>query len=108
MAGRGSPIIKRKIKTNIDMKNESSTNHEKGNDTKPVLCEVAVLSAYRINFDLWVKENRKENERYHCVSRMQDVFGRVFHRIEKSHRWVDMPDFLEVEKRCLEHVRNLA
>ena len=77
-------------------------------DAKPVLCEVAVLSAYRRNFDLWVKENRKENERYHCISRMQDVFGRVFHRIEKSHRWVEMPDFLEVEKRCLERVRNLA
>ena len=83
---------------NTELKNKDLT----GNDAKPVLCEVAVLSAYRRDFDLWVKENRKENERYHCVSRMQDVRGRVFHRIEKSHRWAEMPYFLEVEKRCLE------
>lgn len=84
-----------------DLKNETPAN------AKPVLCEVAVLSAYRRNFDLWVKENRKENERYHLVSRVQDVWGQVFHRVQKSHGWVEMPDFLEVERRCLERVRNL-
>ena len=87
---------------NLDLKNENPA------DANLVLCEVAVLSAYRRIFDLWVKENRKENERYHCVSRMQDVWGKVFHRVEKSHRWVEMPDFLEVERRCLKLVRNLV
>jgi hypothetical protein len=87
---------------NVNFKNETPA------DAKPVLCEVAVLSAYRRNFDLWVKENRKEGERYHCVSRMSDVWGQVFHRVEKSHRWVEMPDFIGVERRCLERVRNLA
>lgn len=88
--------------------NKNNNNHETSNGTKTVLCEVAVLSASRRNFDLWVKENRKENERYHCVSRMQDVLGHVFHRVEKIYSFVEIPDVFEVEKRCLERVRNLG
>lgn len=89
------------MSANNELKNEATDG------AKPVLVEVAVLSAYRSGFDLWVKENRKENERYHFISRIQDVWGRVFHRIEKIHMWVDIPNFLEVERRCLERVRNL-
>lgn len=72
-------------------------------DAKSMLCDVAVLSAYQIDFNLWVKENHKENERYHCISRMEDIWGKVFHRVEKTPRWLQMPNFLKVKKSCLEH-----
>jgi len=39
---------------------KTSLESETANGTKPVLCEVAVLSAYRQKFDEWVKENQNQ------------------------------------------------
>jgi hypothetical protein len=77
-------------------------------DAKPVLCEVAVLSAYRQKFDEWVKENGKPNEKYHCVMSARDVLGRVFHRIEKTYQWCRMDDCADVKRLCEQRLRNLA
>lgn len=83
-------------------------NHQIPADAKPVLCEVAVLSAYRQKFDEWVKENQKPNEKYICVMSVRDTVGRVFHRIEKTYQWWRMDDCTEVKRSCELRIRNLA
>ena len=90
------------MNTNDELKNETA------NGTKPVLCEVAVFSAYRQKFDEWVKENRKENERYHCIMSLKDTACRVFHRIEFTYQWWRMDDCAEVKRSCELRLRNLA
>jgi len=87
--------------------NKCNLKNKTFSDSKHILCEVAVLSAYRINFDLWVKENQKEYERYYYINKIEDTFGKVFHRIEESYQCHEMPDFLEVKKHCLYRLRNL-
>jgi len=95
-----------KLKFNRMKKAELTT--KKPADAKPVLCEVAVLSAYRQRFDEWVKENQRPNEKYICVMSMRDTLGRVFHRIEKTSQWWRMDDCAEVKRSCELRLRNLA
>jgi hypothetical protein len=90
------------------MSTKDELKNETANGTKPVLCEVAVLSAYRQKFDEWVKENQKPNEKYICVMSVRDTLGRVFHRIEKTYQWWRMDDFAEVKRSCELRLRNLA
>jgi hypothetical protein len=87
---------------NVNLKNETPA------DAKPVLCEVAVLSAYRQRFDEWVKENKKQSERYHCIMSIKDTACRTFNRIEYTNQWWRMDDCVEVKRSCELRIRNLA
>lgn len=68
--------------------------------------DVAVLSCFRRYFDLWVLENKVENETYHCIIRPEDAYGRRFDRIEKSYRWYEAPDAYETERVCQSRLKN--
>ena len=74
---------------------------ETTNDTKPVLCEVAVLSCSRKRFENWVRENAQWQEKYICVMSERDILGRVFKRVEKSFEWFRIENADEVEKATL-------
>ena len=65
------------------------------------LVEVAVLSAYRKRFDMWVEDNGKEGEKYICVTDIRDTRGRVFSRVEKSYDWWEMKNANDVEKAAI-------
>jgi hypothetical protein len=62
--------------------------------------EVAVLSAYRQRFDDWVKENKKEGERYHCIMNFKDTDCRTFNKIEYTYQWWRMDDCSSVKRSC--------
>jgi hypothetical protein len=63
-----------------------------GNNTKPLLCIVAVLCLRGSEFKEFERKNKKENERFVWIYDCRQVNGRLFDRIEKIRDWYDMND----------------
>jgi len=67
-----------------------------GNNTKPLLCIVAVLCLRGSDFKEFERKNRKENEKFVWIYDTKQVYGRLFDRIEKVRDWYDMNNVSEI------------
>ena len=89
------------------MKNDNST--KKSNASKPMLCEVAVITPRFIDFLNFTKEQAHEkaqNERYFFVDSIKSVRGRLFDRVEKLHNYYEIKDIDNVLDYLETHLRS--
>jgi hypothetical protein len=78
------------------VQNNVSVNHELGNDTKPLLCEVAVVTPKYRDFIYWVEKNQKENEVHTWIFNVDKIRGKRFNRIEKLYNYHEIQDINEI------------
>lgn len=53
---------------------------------------VAVLASSMYMFKIWVDENKKPNERYRYIDRLDKCYGITFDKIEKYCDWYNLRD----------------
>jgi hypothetical protein len=61
---------------------------------------VAVITKYKKEFDFWVKENQKTNEKYIFVSRDEDIIGRRFDEIKIIYGFDDLEAPYKLLENC--------
>jgi hypothetical protein len=79
-----------KAKTNVTVQDQD------GNSSKPLLCEVAVLTPKYRDFVYWVEKNQKEKEVYTWIFNVDKVRGKRFNRIEKLFNYYEIKDINDV------------
>lgn len=76
--------------------NNNSVQDQDGNSSKPLLCEVAVLTPKYRDFVYWVEKNQKEKEVYTWIFNVDKVRGKRFNRIEKLFNYYEIQDINDV------------
>ena len=76
--------------------NNNSVQNQDGNSSKPLLCEVAVVTPKYRDFDYFIKNNRKENEIYTWIYNVDRIRGKRFNRIEKLFNYYEIQDINNV------------
>jgi len=66
---------------------------------------VGVISPYKRLFDIWVHKNKKKNESYIWINKIDDIRGREFSRIEKTDRYYEIENFYDLNKVALQRIR---
>ena len=74
--------------------------------SKPLLCEVAVVTPSLLDYRIWLKENEKPNEKYTLVQRIHNVRGRIFDRVEKLYNYYEIQDIDDVLDYLETHLRS--
>jgi len=77
-------------------KNNNQENDKLGNNTKPLLCEVAVVTPKYRDFIYWVEKNQKQNEVYTWIFNVDKIRGKRFNRIEKLYNYHEIQDIKEI------------
>jgi len=90
----------------MQVQNNNSAQDQDGNSSKPMLCEVAVLCPSFRDYKIWLRENKKPNENYTWVYRVDCVRGRIFDRVEKIFRYYNIKDIDDILGYLDTHLRN--
>ncbi len=76
--------------------NNVTVKDQNGNSTKPLLCEVAVVTPKYRDFVYWVEKNQKENEVYTWIFNVDKVREKRFNKIEKLFNYYEIQSINEV------------
>lgn len=79
-----------KAKTNVIVQGQD------GNSSKPLLCEVAVVTPRFRDYLEFIRNQKNENEKYCFVDSIQSVRGKLFNRVEKLHNYFHIKDIDEI------------
>lgn len=58
--------------------------------------EVAIITPKYIDFFFWIKQNKKDNEIYTWIFKLDKVLGKKFDRIEKLYNYQEVQDIDEI------------
>lgn len=89
-----------KTKTNLTVQNQD------GNSSKPLLCEVAVVTPRFKDFLNYIRESDNENEKYCWVYCLKAIQGKRFDRIEKLYNYFYIDDIDDVLDYLESHLRS--
>jgi len=80
-------------------------NEKKKQIMKKLIKNVGVISPYKRLFDEWVRENKKENEKYIWICRIDNLWGWEFSRIERTVQCFEIRNYEKLNKIALCRVR---
>jgi hypothetical protein len=69
------------------------------------ILHVAVITKYKKEFNWWVKENQKTNEKYIFVSREEDIIGWQFDEIKIAYGFYDLENHRTLLEDCKSHLK---
>jgi hypothetical protein len=85
---------------------QSLNEAENGNKSKPLLCEVAVITPRFRDYLEFIRNQNIENEKYCFVDSIQSVRGKLFDRVEKLHNYFHIKDIDKVLDYLETHLRS--
>lgn len=74
--------------------------------SKPMLCEVAVITPRFRDYLEFIRNQNIENEKYCFVDSIQSVRGKLFDRVEKLNNYFHIKDIDEVLDYLETHLRS--
>jgi hypothetical protein len=75
------------------------------NSKTTALHEVAVICPSFRDYKIWLKGNKKHNENYTWVYRVDCVRGKIFDRVEKIFRYYNIQDIDDILYYLKTHLR---
>jgi len=70
------------------------------------ICEVAVVTPRYRDFQIWLRENEKPNEKYTWIDEINSVRGIMFDRVEKLYNYDEIKDIDDVLDYLETHLRS--
>lgn len=92
-------ICCRKIRPTLHLK-------QKMENTKRLLCEVAVITPRFRDYLEFIRNQNIENEKYFFVDSIKSLRGKLFDRVEKLHNYFYIKDIDEVLDYIETHLRS--
>lgn len=68
--------------------------------------EVAVITPRYRDFQIWLRENEKPNEKYTWIDEINSVRGKIFDRVEKLYNYYEIKDVNDVLDYLETHLRS--